>query len=190
MGRERKPFRLGLDPSAYNPLGFRAYSGQEIAHEYARLRREAQQRLTRLGKSEFRDSLAYTMNKDRFKRLDEIRSRRELERLTQEAAQFVTARSSSASGQRGIRRDTIATLKAESGINWVNTKNFKQFTDFMEELRAVGADKIFYSKHPKSEQEPQESKEVRANALQDLFESYLETGEIMADEFDLDGLPL
>lgn len=190
MGRERKPFKLGLDPAAYNPIGMRSYEPEVIAKEYARLRREAQQRLTRLGRSEFRESRAYTENAGKFKRLDEIKNLRELKYLTMEAARFVTARGSSASGQRGIRRDVIASLKAQSGIDWVNTKNFKAFTDFMEELRAQAADKIFYSKHPKSKDEPEESKQERADALQDLFETYMETGEIDIGDADLDLLPL
>lgn len=190
MGRERAPFKLGLDPAAYNPIGLRSYEPEDIAHEYARLRREANQRLVRLGRSEFSDSKAYTENVGKFKRLDEIQNLRELKYLTMEAARFVTARSSSASGQRGIRRDVIATLKTESGINWVNTKNFKAFTDFMEELRAQSADKIFYSKHPKSENEPEESKSERADALKELFEEYMETGEIDIGDADIDLLPL
>lgn len=174
MGRERKAFKLGLDPDAYNPVGLKAYSEDELRREYARLRREAEQRLTRLGKSEFRDSDAYVQNAGKFKRLDQISSRRELERLTQDASRFVTARASSASGQRGIRRDIINTLHSrdDGAFNWVNTKNFKQFTDFMEELRATGQDKIFYLTSSDSQGE------LDADSIKELFEDYVETGEI------------
>lgn len=179
--RSRKPFALGLDPSMYNPLGLKAIMREEggierVQHEYARLRREANQRLTRLGKSEFRDSLAYRMNKDKFVRLDQIKSERDLARLTQDAAQFVQARASSASGQRGIRREAIETLH-DNGVKWVNTKNFKQFTDMMEELRAKQLDTVFYSIYaPQGDEEAQEDKKERADALKRLFDEWTSNG--------------
>lgn len=183
--RSRKPFALGLDPALYNPQGLKAVMQEEggleaVQHEYARLRREANQRLTRLGRSEFADSKAYRMNKDRFVRLDEIKPgknyERDLARLTQEAARFVQARASSASGQRGIRREALDTLH-ENGVKWVNTKNFKQFTQMMEELRAKQLDRTFYSIYaPASDEEPQEDKQERARALKSLFDEWQSNG--------------
>lgn len=179
--RSRKPFALGLDPSMYNPLGLKAIMQEEggverVQHEYARLRREANQRLTRLGKSEFSDSLAYRMNKDKFVRLDQIRSERDLARLVQDAAQFVQARASSASGQRGIRREAIDTLH-DNEVKWVNTKNFKQFTEMMEELRAKQLDTVFYSIYaPQGDEEAQEDKKERADALKRLFDEWTSNG--------------
>lgn len=143
--RSRKPFQFGFDPSSYNPIGLRSYTESELKKEYARLRREAQERLKRLGKSEFAGSRAYTENVGKFKTLKQIKNRRELERLIQDAARFVSAKSSSASGQRDIRRSAIESLHA-SGFTWVNTKNYFEFVGFMESLRATGLDKIFYSK--------------------------------------------
>lgn len=143
--RSRKPFELGLDPAAYNPVGLRAYSDEEVKKEYARLRREANDRLRKLGNSEFSESQAYTENVGKFKTIANIRNRRELDRLTQEAARFVTAKSSSASGQREIRALKIESLHAH-GYSWVNTKNYNDFVEFMESMRATGLDKIFYSK--------------------------------------------
>ena len=137
--RSRKPFALGLDPSAYNPLGLREYSTDVLMAEYARLRREATERLRKLGAGEFRESETYRRNKDKFKTVRSITSRRELERLTQEAAQFVTARGSSASGLRAIRREAIESLH-RSGYTWVNTRNFRQFGEFMEYLRSNAAE--------------------------------------------------
>lgn len=175
--RERKPFKLNLDPSAYNPLGFKAYTEDEIRREYARLRREAEQRLIRLGKSEFRDSAAYRQNAGKFKRLDQIHDRRTLERLTQEAARFVTARGSSASGQRGIRRDVINTLHA-SGYKFVNTKNFKKFTEFMDTIKAKGLDKIYYELKDEMGDEFDEDEALAPAVIKDLFDDFLENGDI------------
>ena len=140
--RSRKPFQFGFDPSAYNPIGLRAYTEAELKKEYARLRREAQERLKRLGKSEFSGSRAYTENVGKFKTIKTIKSRRELERLIQDAARFVSAKSSSASGQRDIRRKAIESLHAR-GFKWINTKNYADFVQFMESLRAAKLDRLF-----------------------------------------------
>jgi hypothetical protein len=186
--RERKPFRLGLDPALYNPEGLKAVmeeSGVDaVAREYSRLRREATQRLTRLGRSEFADSKAYTENKNRFVRLDQIdletkAGQRRLARLTQEAARFVTARGSSASGLRAIRREAIDKLHDDE-YKWVNTKNFKKFTEFMDDLRAEASDKLFYAKHPRGEI-PLAAKKERARELKKLFDFWLKNGESLKD---------
>lgn len=186
--RERKAFRLGLDPALYNPEGLKAVmkeSGVDVvAHEYSRLRREATQRLTRLGKSEFSDSRTYTDNKNRFVRLDEINletkeGQRKLARLTQEAARFVTARGSSASGLRAIRREAIDSLHDDE-YRWVNTKNYKKFTEFMDDLRAEASDKLFYAKHPKGDI-PKASKKERSRELKKLFDFWTRNGESLKD---------
>lgn len=183
--RERKPFALGLDPALYNPEGLRAIMKEEgvdaVAKEYARLRREATQRLTRLGKSEFTYTKAYKDNKNRFVRLDQINletkaGQRKLARLTQEAARFVTARGSSASGLRAMRREAIDSLHDDE-YKWVSTKNFRKFHEFMEELRAEAADKLFYAKHPRGEDIPKAAKRERSRDLRNLFEFWKANGE-------------
>lgn len=137
--RSRKPFKLGLDPAAYNPTGLKIYSDEELMGEYARLRREATERLRKLGQGEFRSSRSYQENKDRFVKVKDIDNRRQLERLVQDAARFVTAKGSSASGLRAIRREAIQSLH-QSGYGWVNTKNYNDFVEFMTWLRGNAAE--------------------------------------------------
>lgn len=177
--RERKPFRLGLNPAIYNPTGLQAYVEDNgigaLKSEYSRLRREAKQRLDRLGRSEFNWTSAYRDNVNRFKRLDQIKDPRELMRLTQEAARFVTARGSSASGQRGIRRDALDTLHAH-GYGFVNSRNFRDFTNFMEDLRAAGLDRLFYKTTT------DRGEIADPETLQDMFETYQETGVLLWEE--------
>lgn len=142
--RSRAPFALGLDPAAYNYTGLKAYSPEVIKSEYSRLRREAEDRLRKLGRSEFRDSEAYRRNVGQFPTLKELGDdMRALRYKLIDAQRFIMAKASSASGQREIRRENISTLHAHF-YTWVNTKNFKDFTDYMEELRAKGANEEFY----------------------------------------------
>lgn len=160
--RTRKPFELGLNPFAYNPVGLKSYQTDDLLSEYARLRREANDRLRKLGRSEFADTKAYLENKDRFIPIKEVKSRRQLERLIQESARFVTARGSSASGLRGIRRDQLSTLHANGGFKWVNTKNYKQFYEFMKEVKEKSDEFSFYHKtEPGSKERAKISGELR-----------------------------
>ena len=150
--RSRKPFELGFDPSVYNPTGLGAkdkrgefrITDEELKREYARLSREARERLRKLGQSEFNQTKTYKDNVGKFKTLNKIKDRRELERLTQEAARFVTAKGSSASGLREIRRKAIQTLHDESGYTFVNTKNYQDWVDYLEWLHAQTDKTMFY----------------------------------------------
>ena len=174
--RSRKPFKLGLDPAAYIPSGLEVIMStpkgfQDVRSEYSRLRREAEDRLRKLGQSEFRVDKTYTENVGKFKKLSDISSPEELRALTVEAMRFVTARGSSASGLRGIRRDAIATLH-EHGYKWVNTRNFRQFADFMEDLKGQRDEFIFYKKAMSPEEQRMNAEDQRA-----LFEMWLENGE-------------
>lgn len=158
--RSRKPFQLGFDVAAYNPIGLRNVPTADLTREYARLRREATERLRKLGQSEFKTSTTYLYNKDRFLRVRDVPNRRTLERLVQEAARFVTARGSSASGLRGIRRDQINTLHAH-GYTWINTKNFEQFTQFMEHLRSSHNEFAFYRPSADPEEHRDQVREMK-----------------------------
>ncbi len=187
--RSRAPFQLGLDPAAYTPQGLEAYAKAgkeaELKTEYSRLRREAEDRLRKLGRSEFADSKAYTENVGNFPTLKEIEAKqahpgdlRDLERHLIDAHRFVMSKASSASGQREIRRENISTLHAH-GYSWVNTKNFKQFTDFMEEMRAKGAREEYYMVYGSQEldaddmdQDELKERKSRSEALRARFEEW------------------
>ena len=142
----------------------------DVVREYARLRREATDRLRKLSKSEFAVDKVYTENVGKFKKLSEINSAEELRALTVDAMRFVTARGSSASGLRGIRRDAIATLH-EHGYDWVNTKNFREFGEFMEDLRAQRDEFVFYKKATSRDEQ-----RMNAEDQQALFEMWKENG--------------
>ena len=164
--RERPPFPLGLDPAAYNPHGLRAYEDADLKREYSRLYQEAKTRLRGLGRSrEWSQTRAYLDNKDRFTQPRYVKDRAELEDLIADAARFVTARGSSVQGLRGIRRDAISKLH-ENGYDWVNTKNFNDWTDFMEEVRANHEENLYYG-DPHNHKDKKADKEELYRAFQE-----------------------
>ncbi len=181
--RSRKPFELGFDPALYNPsgLGAKDEKGEylipdsALKKEYARLRREATERLRKLGQSEFKTSKTYKENVGKFKPVREVTDRRELERLVQQAARFVTANGSSASGLRDIRRKQIQSLHKKKGFTFVNTKNFQDFTEYMDWLHAQTDKTMFYeilrSDTEEEDMTPRERKQIAARQ-KELFEKW------------------
>lgn len=169
--RERPPFPLGLDPAAYNPTGLKAYSFSELQTEYKRLYQEVRSRLRGLGRSpEWSQTQAYTENRGKFTQPRYVTNERDLRYLVQEAARFVTARGSSVQGLRAIRKEAIQTLHLH-GYDWVNTKNFRDWADFMEQLRADQEDNLYYG-------DPSSAKDKKADveALHQAFIDYMGGG--------------
>ena len=161
-------FILGLDPAAYNPTGLRAYDDADLQHEYARIRREANQRLSRLGESEFSEAQIYKDNIDKFIPVKQISDRRELERLIIQGERFLMAKGSSASGQREIRRNAIEGLK-DMGISFVNTKNYGAFSRFMADLKS---NKIEGAKYVVGEKDEYGKFSVKEEKLEELFNDW------------------
>lgn len=136
----------------YNPL-FLADKYEEniglidraaIRADYSHMRKLANQRLKRFEGTEWEKSATYKFNKNRFKKLDSIKSAEELASLIVEVKEFLESSRGSVTGQKRIRREAIETLH-ERGFTFVNTGNFAQFTQFMQRMRALGLSKIYDS---------------------------------------------
>lgn len=141
-----------LPEYVYNPL-FLADKYEEnvgvidraaIRADYAYMRKLANQRLKRFEGTEWEKSATYKFNKNRFKKLDSIKSAEELASLLVEVKDFLESPRSSVTGQKRIRREAIETLH-ERGFDFVNTRNFEQFTQFMQRMRALGLSKLYDS---------------------------------------------
>ena len=116
--------------------------GQTLRKVYSAQRSIAQKRLQRLGES-YSKSKAYQRHRDGFAKLKDI-DPRDLPKALSEVMKFLSAKSSSASGQRDIRRRTIETWQSQ-GLN-LNQKNYDKAIDILEEMRkrkiVYGSDKV------------------------------------------------
>ncbi len=196
--RQRRPAQLGLDPASYNPVGLRAYSTEELKHEYASLRREATERVRSLGRSKlWSQTEAYRSNVGQYPTLKEIGDdRRALERKIIQAQRFVTAKRSSPSGQRDILRKKLESLHRSPGYDWVTMDNALDFFDFMGWLDARSEKQMFYKLIKAYDEEDEESLAEAGEEMQQAFEDWLEgnsdelkpmqTDEDDADEQDTD----
>lgn len=127
--------QIKLSFGKHDPQTLKQQDPKALRKEYTRLRDIAQKRLKRLGESEFDDSAAFTINRYKFKKLSEIKSADELADRLSALIDFIQARSSTVSGQKGMRRERIATLHSH-GYTWVNESNLREFGEFMQYLKA------------------------------------------------------
>lgn len=176
MARQRKPAQLGLDPASYNPVGLRAYSMDELKHEYASLRREATERVRSLGRSkQWSQTEAYRSNVGQYPTLAQIgNDRRALERKIIQAQRFVTSKASSPSGLRDIQRKQLESLHRNAGYDWVNASNAQDFFEFLNWLDARGEKHLFYELLKASDEEDPEEVEHAGDEMEDAFNAWLE----------------
>ena len=117
---------------------------EETRSHYSYLRKIANKRLQGFVGSEFEDAQSYIKNVGKFVPLSEINNERELMFKLYEVNKFVRARSSSVTGLKQIRNETIETFH-DRGFTWINKGNIKQFGDYMEYMRAKYGSKQFDS---------------------------------------------
>ena len=114
-----------------------------IRAEYTRLRDIAHKRLTRLGKSEFKTSAAYQAHKMDFPKLRDL-DPRDIPAAFADLVKFLTAKTSTVSGQRSRREKTIQAWR-EQGLD-LNKQNYDKVMALMKEMRSrkiiYGSDKV------------------------------------------------
>lgn len=133
-------------PELYYPEALRSgvLTPEEIRSHYSYLRKIANKRLQNFVGSEFEDAQSYIKNVGKFVPLSKINNERELMFKLYEVNKFIRARSSSVTGLKQIRNETIETFH-DRGFTWINKDNIKQFGDYMEYMRAKYGAKQFDS---------------------------------------------
>lgn len=144
--RNLEQFLSDNPPEAYYPEALRSgtLTPEEMRSHYSYLRQIANKRLQNFVGSEFEDAQSYIKNVGKFVPLSEINNERELMFKLYEVNKFVRARSSSVTGLKQIRNETIETFH-DRGFTWINKGNIKQFGDYMEYMRAKYGAKQFDS---------------------------------------------
>lgn len=119
----------------YAPERIRAgeHTRDEYREEYKKLYRVAQKRLRSFEKAGRTYTEAYKYNINRIKPLTKL-SERELATALYDVKQFLTAKTGSVSGQKAYEKEAIESFH-EKGLTFINSKNFREFTQFMEDSR-------------------------------------------------------
>lgn len=134
MPRKEIAFIFG-DAGEYIPYNTRRYSDEDVRREYQRLRKIAEQRISRLEMSEFSKSQSVLEHKERYPTMRELKGNmRELRFQLYDLRRFLDSGYSTVSGQKAIKKQRIETLQARG---WdVNSANYNAFVSFMEYAKA------------------------------------------------------
>ena len=139
-----KKAKLTYSKETYTPVGLKSLTDRELRKEYSRLRSIGRKRLERFEGTEWTDSQVYRLNKGKYIPIKDVKTDRELRHLLVELSKFVSSSTGSVSGLKEQRQKAIETLR-DRGYDFVNTKNFKEFGEFMEYARVANKNKMFDS---------------------------------------------
>lgn len=143
-GGRRDFVRLDRDRGDYTPFAIQEiWTEREARKEYSRLRNIVVKRLKRIEEVEPEANILKRWQPDAFKTLKEIKNMRELSHLLSDVAYLVNAKTASLKGREQIKKETIEELQKQ-GLN-IDSKNLKEFGDFMELVRDFAQDRIYDS---------------------------------------------
>lgn len=149
--RSWRAFQPEYEPGTYTRIGVKSLSDQELAREYSRVRREAQERLRSFQRSkdpELRSAAVVAEKAGVYLNRAQIKAagggRAMMEDLLVDAFRFVSAKTSSVSGYRNTQDKQVNALQA-AGYDFVNRGNLRQFGEFMDYFRDRKDSKSFGS---------------------------------------------
>lgn len=145
MARQWRKFVPTYDAQTYTRTGLRDLTDKQLEHEYARVRREAQERIRSFERSKsplvdavigFKGRVELWSKKDLYMPIKEVKAaggRDLMEDLLLDAMRFVRSRKSSLSGAISIARKTVNSLQA-AGYD-IKMKDLPAFGQFMDYAR-------------------------------------------------------
>lgn len=122
----------------YFPFQIRDMQPSEIRSAYVKLRKAANQRLTRMEKAGLG-----TMGSYRFPKVKDL-SENQMAKELAEASRYMRDPRHTIPGERRFINDELQKLH-DDGYEWINKDNFYKFTEFMEDLREKYGNKAFDS---------------------------------------------
>lgn len=162
----------------YTPLSLKmTWNIKDVRKEYSRMRKLYKARAERLKKSEYKNAMVLeTRPPERYKKLSEIESERELFFLTSELAYLVTSRTTSVSGNREIDKERMEEInKKYPGMELKTSKDLENFGEFMETIRGFSRDRIYDSDFAVDIYN-EKGEQLSTNKLVDLYKEFLKTG--------------
>lgn len=123
----------------YFPFQIREMSAKAVRSAYVKMRKAANQRLTRMERAGLGTKGSYRFPKVRD--LSEDQMRKELA----DASRYMRDPRHTVPVERKFMRDELQRLHKKYGFNWINESNFYDFVDFMDDLREQYGNKAFDS---------------------------------------------
>lgn len=130
----------------YTPLGLQVVfqDEKELRKEYSKIRSIVRKRYERIDKSKVKSKLKERFPISHFKPLKDMKDDRELRFLMSELASVYESKSSSITGIKEKRAETIESFK-ENGYDFVNENNLDDFLEFMNVIKNYSESRIYDS---------------------------------------------
>ena len=123
----------------YFPFQIHDMQPADIRSAYIKLRKAANQRLTRMEKAGLG-----TKGSWRFPKVRDL-NEKQMEEALAEASRYMRDPRHTVPGERKFMRDELQKLREEYGYDWINESNFYDFVNFMDDLREQYGNKAFDS---------------------------------------------
>lgn len=153
------------------------YGIDAVRSEYQRMQRNANRRLDTFRKSEFTWTQAYKQHKKGFEKYADIKAmgksgEKQLMRNMRDLHKFLSSKGGTVRGQQKIRKSTIDTLH-ERGYTEINSKNYKQWVKFMNEVKAKHYDKMYDSKRMAKAWNEARKKGITTKDVMNNFDAFM-----------------
>lgn len=144
--------------------------------EYRKIRNAAMNRIRKLTKAGYGETETVRSALETFAALPKDLTPLQAAALLPDAARFIVSKRGTVGGMREIERKTAQTLQ-DRGFDFVNNKNVRQFTAFLDDVGAEMLDSLFYKETSDAPKEGGKvRKAVNMDALKSAFEGWLEAG--------------
>lgn len=123
----------------YFPFQIRDMDKAAVRQAYIKMRKAANQRLTRMERAGLGTKGSY-----RFPKVKDL-SEKEMRKELAEASRYMRDPRHTVPGERRFMQNELQKLREEYGYDWINESNFYEFVDFMDDLREQYGNKAFDS---------------------------------------------
>ena len=135
--------------------------------EYRKLRNAALNRIRKLERAGYGDTETVKKARKTFAPLPKNLTQDEAAQRLPDAARFITAARGTVGGMREIERKTANTFR-DRGLKFVNRRNVRQFTEFLEWLGTSKVNKLFGSEQVAKRAPREGDKEKRGVKVKDI----------------------
>lgn len=174
--KKSKPQGLLRTKDDYTPLALEiTWEMKDVRKEYSRLRSIWRKRYERLLKSEYKDNnLVKDRPIQRYKKLKDITSDRELYHLLSELATIIASERATITGMKKQEKEQMKHINEVYGTEIKTHEDLQNFGRFMEQLRDFASDRIYDSDFAVDLYA--EGEKLSTGKMLELYKEFLKTG--------------
>lgn len=174
--KKSKPQGLIRTKDDYTPLALElTWDIKDVRKEYSRLRSIWRKRYERLLKSDYKDiNLVKDRSIQRYKRLKDITSDREIYHLLSELATIIASDRTTVTGLKKQEKEQMRNINDVYGTELKTHEDLLNFGRYMEQIRDFASDRIYDSDFAVDLYS--EGEKLSTDKLLDLYKEFLKSG--------------